>query len=123
MRTDLERTEELFSFLQGVIPEGYRIESSRVPQLSAEQAWMVILYLGNLDWQVTVHIERCDVCGCIYDSKCEGTCLDFGDAPYNFCDACQDGPEAVTKRRRARAARKRETKRLVRKRKAEEVTD
>lgn len=123
MPTDLERTEELFGFLQGVIPEGYRIESSRVPRLGAEQAWTVIWYLGNLDWQVTDHIERCGVCGCIYDSKCEGTCLDFGGPPYNFCDACQDGPEAITKQRRARAARKREAKRLVRERKAEEVND
>ncbi len=114
MATDLERTEELFAFLQGVVPDGYQIPDTKVPQLNEEQAWTVIWYLGNLYWRVTDHVERCDVCGDLYDSESEGTCFDSGGPPYHFCDACENGPEAVTKQRQERAARKRKLKRLAR---------
>lgn len=84
--SDLDRTEELFAFLQGTVPEGYSIKPDHVPQLTDDQAWTVIWYLGNLYWQVTDHIERCDVCGDLFDSEGGGNCLDYGEAPYDFCD-------------------------------------
>jgi hypothetical protein len=87
-RTDLERTEELFAFLQGTVPEGYHILDDNVPRLTPDQAWTVIWYLGNQYWQVTDHIERCGVCGCLFDTKSEGDCLDYGTGPYHFCDGC-----------------------------------
>lgn len=80
--TDLEMTEELFEFLQG-----------RLPKLTPDQAWVVIWYLGELYWQVTDHIERCGVCGNLFDINNSGDCLDFGKAPYQFCDNCRDGEE------------------------------
>ena len=90
---DLKMTEELFAFLQGDIPDTIRIIKEEVPKLSADQAWTVIWYLGNLYWQVTDYIERCDVCGSLYDSNKEGDCLDCGKPPYHFCDGCTDSEE------------------------------
>jgi hypothetical protein len=84
----LERTEELFRFLQGVVPDEYTITDSHAPCLTPDQAWTVIWYLGNLYWQVPDHIERCGVCGGLFDTHCEGDCLDYGCAPYHFCDNC-----------------------------------
>lgn len=97
---DLERTEELFRFLQGTTPEGYKIKRSQLPKLTADQAWTVIWYLGNQYWQVTDHIERCCVCGDLYDSHRSGECLDFGSPPYHFCDNCRDKEAYVRKMRR-----------------------
>lgn len=106
-RHDLALTEELHQFLQGNIPEGYRIKESTMPKLTADQAWTVIWYLGNLYWQVTDHIERCEVCGDLYDMRCEGACLDYGDGPTLFCDDCSSGPEAEAKRATEAAEAKR----------------
>lgn len=86
---DLTRAQELFDFLQGKVPKGYKIPRKNRPKLTADQAWTVMWYLGNQYWQVPDHIERCDVCGDIYDSHAEGDCLDFGKAPYHFCESCQ----------------------------------
>ncbi len=89
-------TEDLFAFLQGEIPAGCHYID--VPQLTAAQAWTVIHHLGNLYWQVTDFIHRCDVCGDLYDSDREGEYLDFGSPPFGFCEACCYGPEAEAKR-------------------------
>jgi hypothetical protein len=85
---DLKFTEELFQFLQGNAPEGYKIRRGHMPKLTPDQAWTVVWYLGNQYWQVTDRVERCDVCGSLYHSWQEGHCLDFGKAPYHFCDLC-----------------------------------
>lgn len=92
-RSELERTQELFDFLQGMIPEGYKIKRDSRPKLTAEQAWTVIWYLGNQYWQVPDHIDRCDLCGDLYDSEREGGCLDYGKPPYHFCDVCMYSQE------------------------------
>ena len=97
MPTPLERVEELFAFLQGTAPDGYRIAPEPMPKLTEEQAWMVIWYLGNLYWQVPDHIERCEVCGILFDTHEQGTCLDYGDHPYHFCDSCTYSDEYKAK--------------------------
>lgn len=99
-RTELERTNDLFAFLQGEVPKGHKYKRSHQPKLTADQAWTVIWYLGNEYWQVPDYIERCDVCGDLYDSQREGSCLDYGKAPYGFCDSCENGEEYVKKMRR-----------------------
>ena len=96
---DLGKTQELFDFLQGKVPDRCHLAESEMPTLTADQAWTVVWYLGNLYWQVPDYIERCDVCGDLFDSNSEGTCLDYGDAPYDFCGACEDGEDAEEKRR------------------------
>lgn len=85
---DLELTEELFAFLQGKMPEGTKVPRKERPKLTPDQAWTVIWYLGNLYWQVTDRVERCDVCGELYHTHQGGGCLDFGKPPHNFCNNC-----------------------------------
>lgn len=70
-RPQLERVEELFKMLQGVIPKGHHIPPGEIPKLTSDQAWTVIWFLGNQYWQVPDFIERCNVCGDLYDSNCE----------------------------------------------------
>jgi hypothetical protein len=82
--TELEKTQELFNFLQGEVPESCKIDEAHIPKLTPEQAWTVIWYLGNQYWQVRDYIERCDICGDLYNSEESGDCLDFGDAHTFF---------------------------------------
>lgn len=98
---DLERTQELYDFLQGRAPFAIK-NPDGIPRLTPEQAWTVIWYLGNQHWQVTDRVDRCGVCGALYHSWQEGECLDFGKAPYHFCDDCMTGEEANKKRRLGR---------------------
>jgi len=86
-RDDLELAEEAFAFLQGVLPDNISISNkSKIPNLTADQAWTVLWYLGNQYWQVPDTIERCDVCGDLFDSNKEGGYTDSG-PPYHFCAA------------------------------------
>jgi len=85
---DLKHTNALFDLLQGRVPDDCKIKASHVPHLTPDQAWTVIWWLGNQYWQVTDHIERCDVCGDLYDTHCGGECLDWGETPYHVCDEC-----------------------------------
>jgi hypothetical protein len=96
---DLAKTQELFALLQGESPEGCTIKPDHMPKLTPDQAWTVIWWLGNQYWQPTDAVERCDVCGDLYHSWQEGECMDYGNAPYHFCDACRDGEEARAKAR------------------------
>ena len=93
-KTDLERSEELYAFLQGNIPEGYKIPDGEIPRLDAEQAWTVIWYLGNLYWQVTDHVERCESCGELYNTEEGGEYREPDEAPVGApsghrCDNCR----------------------------------
>lgn len=107
-KDELEFTEELFQFLQGKLPEGYSVPEVEVPRLSPGQAWTVIWYLGNQYRKVSDHIERCCVCGDLYDTWNAGSCLDYGDAPYNFCDSCMERDEFSQKMRSNPDANERE---------------
>lgn len=97
---DLERTQELYDFLQGKMPEDLQVRKVNRPKLTPDQAWTVVWYLGNLDWQVTDRIEKCEVCGDLYHSWEEGGCLDYGKSPYLFCGTCVEGDEYAAKEKR-----------------------
>lgn len=99
---ELKLVRELFDFLQGRLPAGTIVALKDRPKLNADQAWTVIWYLGNQYWQVPDYIERCCVCGDLYHAHTEGDCLDFGRAPYHFCDSCMEG-EAFKKKAMSRA--------------------
>ncbi len=96
----LEKAQELFDFLQGRLPDGYKIPRKERPKLTADQAWTVIWYLGNKYWQVPDFIERCDLCGELYNGHQEGACLDYGGLPYFFCEQCRDDEQFEKKMRR-----------------------
>ena len=94
-KTTLGRTQEVFDFLQGTVPEGYKIPSDDIPRLGPDQAWTVVWYLQNLYWKLPDHIERCSECGDLYDANCEGGCNDgdeddVGDKIGRFCGVCWD---------------------------------
>ena len=97
---DLERTQELYDFLQGKMPEGTRVTRSHRPKLTPDQAWTVVWYLGNQYRQVTDRVGKCCVCGELYHTWQGGGCLDYGKAPYHFCDSCLDGEEYAAKEKR-----------------------
>lgn len=88
--SDLDRSQELFDFLQGKVPEGYEISQESIPRLSPEQAWTVVWYLGGLYWQVSDYIERCNGCGRLFDTLSEGGHSDKGPL-YHFCESCDPG--------------------------------
>lgn len=96
----LERTQALFDFLQGRVPEGYKIPKNEIPRLTPDQAWTVVWYLGNLYWRVPDHIERCELCGELFDTERSGDVLDYGRAPYHFCDNCMETETWYRKARR-----------------------
>lgn len=92
----LERTQELFSFLQGEdAPEGWTDASLK---LSAQKAWSVIYYLQEWFGIIPDHFERCDNCGDLFDTEYEGAYIDeesyrgYGmkkrDIGKHFCDGC-----------------------------------
>jgi len=86
---DMKQTQELFDFLQGTVPEGYSIKEDHVPHLTPDQAWTVVWFLGNMDFQISDEIERCDVCGELFDTGYEGIYTEEG-PPRFFCMSCQD---------------------------------
>ena len=90
---DLDRANELFAFLQGDVPKGFVLHN--VPKLDAPTAATVLYVLSEhfKGWFVPDSIERCDVCGDLYDSDEGGKMLNFGEKPYYFCDDCEDGFE------------------------------
>ena len=97
--TDLEVVEELYRFLQGEIPEGYQIRDERLPRLTPDQAWTVVWYLGNLYRQIPDRIERCELCGDIYDTWQEGETNDHRPGPVFVCGMCINSEEAQRQRR------------------------
>ncbi len=96
---DLEMVKELYALLQGTGPADCLIEPSHIPKLTPDQAWTVVWWLGNQYRQVSDAVEKCCVCGEIYHSWQEGECMDYGNAPYHFCEGCSEGEEARQKRR------------------------
>ena len=87
-RTDLEFVTELIDFLQGTVPEGYKIPADKVPRLTAEQAYTVYWYLSNQYRKVPDNIRQCDACGELFDENSEGTKSET--PPYDLCDDCDN---------------------------------
>lgn len=104
-RDHLDRTQEIFDFLQGKVPESVRIPKADRPTLTPEQAWTVIWFLGNAYYEVPDFIERCEICGDLFDSNKGGSCLDFGKPPYHFCGDCDNG-QAYADKLKSRGGRK-----------------
>lgn len=81
----LEKVQELHEFLQGRAPKGYKCQP---PDLDKDTAWTVVWFIQNQYHQYSDTIERCELCGLIYDSERGGICLDYGEEPYHFCEDC-----------------------------------
>lgn len=85
---EVDQVQELFAFLQGTVPEGYRIPAEKVPHLTPDQAWTVVWFVQEMHIQLTDEVERCESCGDLFHSACEGVCREDG-PPYHLCDGCQ----------------------------------
>ena len=71
----LDKVTELFDYLTDKsTPTGVHVKSR--PKLSANKAWSLIWFLQEVVRCLPDHIERCDVCGGLYDSDKEGYHLD-----------------------------------------------
>jgi len=112
--TDLERTIELFEFLQGKVPEGMELDD--VPRLNPDAADTVLYVLRERfkGWSIPDSIRRCDVPGCgeWFDSDGEGAYLGFGEPPYHFCSDCEDGTEYEEKIREAAESMNSQTRKI-----------
>ncbi len=70
-----DKVDELFRYLTDEkIPDGIHVKSR--PRLSPNKAWSLIWFLQEVTHCLPDHIERCDVCGELYDSWGEGYMLD-----------------------------------------------
>lgn len=83
---DLNKTKELYAFLQGEVPASCSIAADDIPRLTPVQAWTVIWYLGNQYWRVTDCVERCGECGELFDTERGGQIRET--EPFNLCDNC-----------------------------------
>lgn len=70
-----DKVTELYEYLTDEkIPEGIHVGSR--PKLSKNKAWSLIWFLQEVTHCLPGHIEKCDVCGELYDTDQEGYCLD-----------------------------------------------
>lgn len=73
--TVLDKVNELYLYLQDKeIPDGIHVKPR--PKLSQNKAWSLIWFLQEVTHCLPDHIERCGVCGDLYNSNAEGFCLD-----------------------------------------------
>ena len=70
--SDLEWIQEFYEFLQGNVPKKMSLGGGQKLILSQKKAFCIIWYLQEHFSIFPDTIERCDNCGGLYDSACEG---------------------------------------------------
>lgn len=70
--SDLEKIDELYKFLQGEIPEGIQLGRGHKSKLSQKKAFAIIWYLQEHLSIFPDTIERCDICGDLFDQNSSG---------------------------------------------------
>lgn len=87
--TDIEKVREFYRFLIGEeIPSNISIQSGRRPKMSEKKAFSIIWYLQEHLSVFPDHIERCDICGSLYDTDSEGIYWETKGKFY--CGGCCD---------------------------------
>lgn len=85
--SDLEKIDEFYRFLTGdEIPEGLSFPRGYAPKMSEKKAMSIIWYLQEHLSILPDHIERCDVCGSLYDSHSSG--LFWETKGKHYCGGC-----------------------------------
>lgn len=84
--SDLDKINELYKFLQGEIPEGIHLVRGHVPNFSEKKAFAVIWFLQEHLSIFPDRIERCDSCGDLFDTHCEG--IHWESKGKNYCGGC-----------------------------------
>ncbi len=89
MPTDRDIVQLMFDFLQGKNAAGLIFDGPHPLSLTADQAWIAIHRIQELNCALSDTIERCGNCGDLYDSDSEGI-YDESVSPFNFCgDPCR----------------------------------
>lgn len=70
--SDLEWVQEFYSFLQGEVPGGLHFSRGHAPNLSQKKAFSIIWYLQEHFPIIPDRIEKCDVCGQLFDIYAQG---------------------------------------------------
>jgi len=86
--TDLQWLNEFYKFLQGELPEGMRLQKGHKPNMSEKKAFTIVWYLQEHIRILPDNIERCDICGDLYDSNSEG--IHWETKGKFYCGCCSD---------------------------------
>jgi hypothetical protein len=83
---EYEAIRTFYRFLQGDVPEGYKVPRFR--KLTAKQAFTVIWFLQEACHLLPDSYEMCFNCESIFDSYSEGSYNEK--SGRNYCDSCSD---------------------------------
>lgn len=85
--SDLEKINEFYRFLTGEeMPDKISIRKGHKPNMSEKKAFAIIWYLQEHLSVLPDHIERCDVCGELYDEHSSG--IYWETKGKNYCGGC-----------------------------------
>ena len=85
--SNIEEIRKFYRFLTGEeIPEGIKLAKGYKPKMSEKKAFSIIWYLQERMHILPDTIERCDVCGELYDTECEG--LHWESKGKSYCGYC-----------------------------------
>ena len=86
---DLKKVREFYRFLTGEeIPKCMSFTRGHAPKMSEKKAFSIIWYLQEHLSILPDTIERCDVCGELYDSNSEG--IYWETKGKHYCNCCSD---------------------------------
>lgn len=80
-----EDVDQLYKFLKGEDDLGFTFkDEDYLPKLTDEQAFRIIYVLQERFRTIPDTIEKCDCCGGLFDTECEGYVCEDG---FKACDA------------------------------------
>lgn len=87
--SDLDKIKEFYRFLTGdKIPKTIRLGRGHAPKMSEKKAFAIIWYLQEHLSILPESIERCSVCGELFDSNSEG--IYWESKGKHYCGGCDD---------------------------------
>jgi hypothetical protein len=85
--SDLEKVQELYRFLTGEeIPKAIHFIRGNVPKMSKNKAFSIIYYLQEHLPLLPDHIEKCSVCGDLFDDQETG--IYWESKGKHYCGSC-----------------------------------
>jgi len=85
-RTDINWVNEFYEFLQGNCPDCIKLTSHNQPKLTEKKSFAIIWYLQEHMRILPDHIERCDICGELFDTWQEG--IHWESKGRHYCGGC-----------------------------------
>jgi len=87
--SDIEKVQEFYAFLKGTLPDNITLVDGHQPILTDDQAFSIIWYLQEHLSVFPDGIEKCSICGDLYDSYSEGYYSEIRN--LFMCSGCDDG--------------------------------